>query len=167
MVATEETERRLVCDVAAELELHPFDLVRAATNIGVMGPSFTFGEEELRRLIAELGIEPWWAADEAAAWPTTEPERGVALGRALAWKLVALKPTESQPTRADNLYRGVGSDDRRRLRKLINDLIRHGVLSSMATPRGIEVFLRSEGLDLLEQLADEASPPELFAELGR
>ena len=146
------TELRISLDeVAGALELHPFDVARILGHRGELPPGLRFTRDDVERVRQLAGIELWWTG--TTGLPGADPARTEALLRSLAKMLVERDRVADRTTRADNLLRGLGSDDRRRVRRLVNALITAKVLRTEASWRGLQVAVESGWADGLSRLA--------------
>lgn len=138
-------------EVAGALELHPFDVARILGHRAELPPGLRFTADDIDRVRMLAGIEQWWGGTSGI--PSADPARSEALLRALAKMLVQRDRVGDRTTRADNLLRGLGADDRRRVRRLINALVKGKVLRTEASWRGLQVAVESEWADGLSRLA--------------
>lgn len=141
-------------EVAAALDLHPFDVARILGHRGELPPGLRFTREDVERVRELAGIERWWSG--GSGLPSEERARAAAMVQQLSRLLLRHDLTGARTTRADNLLRGLDPADKKRLRRVINALIRAGVLRTRASWRGLQVGVDRTWVGGLRKLADGA-----------
>lgn len=138
MAGLELFQRMSVEQVAKWLELHPFEIIRVLVADGSLPSDLKLDASNVERIRLAGGLETWW---EGAPEPTPgeAPTRG--LVRGLLRKVLEKGYVEPRAVRADNLFRGLDSENQRALRRAVNALIREGVLSSSMSATGLTVAI--------------------------
>jgi hypothetical protein len=132
-------ERLSLFDVSRAVGLHPFEVARILGHTGELPPSLRFESVEVSHLRQVAGVEVWWG--DAESLPENDPERTDSIAENLATGLVERDLGSQHTVRADNLVRGLGPADAARARRVINGLIRAGVLRTHASWRGLQLGL--------------------------
>lgn len=138
-------------EIARLLDLHPFDVARVLGQQGEMPVGLRFQREDLERISGLAGIETWWP--DSLHLPAEDPARSEALAVGLCRLLFEHDLVGGRWTRADNLLRGLDGDDQRRLRGLINALIRARVLQSSPSWRGLQLSVVAGRVSVIQDLA--------------
>ena len=154
-------EKLTLSQIARWLDLHPFDVARVLGHEGALPARLSFDEGEVDHIRNLSGVETWW---DGGSLPITDNSRGRGLVRSLAHKL--LHRGEERSTRADNLTRGLEGDDQSLVRRVVNQLIRDGVLASLSSARGLEVMVARGQLGLLESIAEGRDIPKSLEALA-
>jgi hypothetical protein len=129
-------QKLTLSDVARELAIHPFDLIRVLVANNALPGTLSFDEGDVGNIRRIGGIETWWTADTERP-PDDIPERG--LLRALCGQLVARGTIGDHATRLDNLLRGLDTHEQLTLRGLVQGLMQAGLLASRNTASGLQV----------------------------
>lgn len=149
-------EQLTLTQAARWLDVHPFELARLLGHDGEQLAELRFAQDDVERLRERAGVLTWWSGD----LPVADAVRGRALVRSLARLVVQHAGDDDWCTRADNLYRGLEPADQWVVRRAINQLIRDGVLVSVARASGLHVRLGADGRQQLSDLADGSHVPE-------
>lgn len=155
MAELELFERLTLSQIARWLDIHPFDIARVLGHEGGLPTRLSFEETEVDRVRALARVETWW---DGGTLPVSDMNRRRALVRALAYKL--LQRAEGNPSRADNLARGLEGDEQTLVRRAVNQFIRDGVLTSASTARGLEVSVSPSHRALLQSIAEGRDIPK-------
>lgn len=153
-------QRSSLSEVAARLEVHPFDIARFYGQKSEGLPKeLSFSTQDIATIATELQIEFWWSKTESKA-KESEPAD---LVRELARKLLSAQLEE--PVRGDNLYRGLRNADFQLIRRVVNLLIKLEVLQSSAGAFGIMVSKGKNFSQILTEIARDAKFPALISEV--
>ncbi len=155
-------ERLSVSDVAGAVGVHPFEVARLLGHAGELPPSLRFEPADVDRVRELSGVESWW--DPSIALPADDPERTLALLTGLARRLVERDLVGDRQTRADNLVRGLAPPDARRLRRVINGLVRARMLLTQASWRGLLVSVEPGWRPILADIARGGQLPRVLKE---
>lgn len=151
-------------EVAARLDIHPFDLSRyLAIQKGGIPNELRFSSTQIDQMALGLGLQSWWSEP----MQLQDDNRNRLLVRELARRLY--NADIEQGTRADNLYRGLEGNDYHFVRRVVNAFIKSKILRSFATLTGVSVTFGSrQDLDtVLQQVQNgEAFPAEITALLS-
>ena len=138
---------------AHALGVHPFEVVRLQVMSGG-GVGSAVARDSLDSLRSFGKIEDWWTG-------LPLPVGGAAVARAVVSALLQRERIGDRTTRLDNLWRGLGADERDLAEQIAHVLQDLGVLSTMATPSGIQVSIHPEALDRARAMASGALPGEI------
>ena len=128
--------RKSLSDIAAQLDVHPFDIARMMGLRETGLPTeLSFEAKDTKDIASELRLEVWWA--EPIQIEDDNHHRR--LIREFARKL--LTADLSQPTRADNMYRGLEGNDFAFIRSVLNTFITLNIVQSVQTLTGIDICL--------------------------
>ena len=144
-------------EVAARLDIHPFDLARyLAIQKGGIPNELRFSSAQIDQMAAGLGLQSWWSEPIVLV----DENHHRLLIRELARRL--LNADIHQGTRADNLYRGLEGADYNFVRKVVNALIKCKLLKPVSTLTGVSVsFVQRDDLDtVLQQIQDGSQFPQ-------
>lgn len=155
---TTPTERLSLFDVARAVGLHPFEVARILGHTGGLPPSLRFESAEVSHLRKVAGVDVWWGDVESL--PENDPERTDSIAENLAMGLVERDLGNQHTVRADNLVRGLGPADAARARRVINALIRAGVLRTHASWRGLQIGIDTSWRGQLVAIAGGQAFPE-------
>ena len=151
-------------EVAARLDIHPFDLARyLALQKGGIPNELRFSATQIEQMALGLGLQSWWSEPIELE----DEDRHRLLVRELARRLFNADLQDG--TRADNLYRGLEGDDFNFVRRAVNAFIKSGILKPVATLTGLSVsFAQRDDLDSLLQdiQAGTTFPAEITALLN-
>ena len=149
--------KQSIAEVSAQLNVHPFDIARYfGQKEGGLPTELLFEGSEIGNIQRGMRIEFWWSRDLVLPDDNREYE----LIRALLAKL--LEADFEQPTRRDNLCRGLTGNDHRFVQRAINALIMMEILQSIATSDGVDVKLADGVAGQLKQMVEGGDlPPEL------
>lgn len=151
-------------EVAARLDIHPFDLSRyLALQKGGIPNELRFSSTQIDQMALGLGLQSWWSE----SFILEDGNRSRLLIRELARRLY--NADIEQGTRADNLYRGLEGNDYNFVRRVVNAFIKCKILRSFATLTGVSVTLGTlDDLDsVLQQIqSGENFPAEIMALLS-
>lgn len=156
-----------LADTARELGCEPFDVIQLAIAArgGALGAQpLLFGRNEVERMRSLGGIEgPWWAEVQLPADPSADRARV----RAALQQLQMRGYLGDKQTRVDNVWRGLGAEQRDLLRRALAALVADGLLLTRGTPTGIQVSIDPKALAAVQDLVGGKSTPDtLKAELG-
>ena len=155
-------DRLSVSDLARELAIHPFDLIRVLVAADALPASLSFDPKQVDGIRRAGGIETWWTT-ETRRPPDDIPERS--LLRALCGQLVARGVIGDNATRLDNLLRGVTTQEQLTLRSLVQGLMQAGLLASRNTPSGLKVSVVEGREYALTDIAEGGDVPGEVAAL--
>ena len=149
--------KQSIAEVSARLNVHPFDVARYfGQKEGGLPSELLFEESEVVEIQRGMRIEFWWSRDLVLPDGNREYE----LIRALLAKI--LETQLEEPTRRDNLCRGLVGNDHRFVQRVVNALIMMEVLQSIATSDGVDVQLTDGVVGQLQQIVEGGElPPEL------
>lgn len=154
--------RKSLSDIAAQLDVHPFDIARMmGLRESGLPAELHFDTKDTKEIASELRLEIWWA--EPIQIEDGHHQRR--LVREFARKLVTADL--SQPTRADNMYRGLEGSDFALIRSVLNTFITLNVVQSVQTLTGIDISL-VEGpatQKVLEDIVNASKFPKQLEEL--
>ena len=158
-MSIESIERLGVGDMATELGIHPFDLIRILVAEDRLPPELRFDPSEAGSLSRAGGIEAWWDR------PRRDDEIGArALLRDLAAQLVQRGVVGENATRLDNLLRGLDAEDQLLVRAFLQELLSMGLLASRNSPTGLRVSIVEGQEYVVADLAEGGTvPPQLAA----
>lgn len=147
-------QRASVGQLARDLEMHPFELVRLLVAENMLSADLRYSTADAARIGQIAGLEMWW----------TEPPRrrpgetqGQALMQAVLLALFQRRAVDPHLVRADNLFRGLDPETRTAMRRVVNALIREGVLVSRMTPHGLSVTMPPGMMDAVRSFLEEGS----------
>jgi hypothetical protein len=151
--------KKTITEVGAQLNVHPFDISRHFGQKENGLPSdMSFDDDQIATIAEGMRIEVWWKGEIE----TTDSNPARRLIRELARKVIALKVGE--PTRSDNLCRGLDGEDYRLILKTVNTFIMMGILQSVATSDGVDVELSDGSKDVLIGIVDGSKIPDELQE---
>ena len=127
-------EKLSLVEVAQVLEVHPFELARLLGAKGELPRDLRFDESEIGRLRSLAGVETWWTG---GALPVEGKDRSRSLVRSLAHLILERGLPGAAPTRADNLFRGLATEEAAFMRRVVNQLIREELAVSSSSARGL------------------------------
>ncbi len=156
MASIKSFQKLSLSQVAAQLSIHPFDLIRVLVAKQALPPDFRFSPHDIVTLRSLTGIEIWWTPDTQRPQDDI-PERS--LLRCLCSQLVARGVIGSNTTRLDNLLRGLDIGEQATLRALIRALMATGLLTSKNTPSGLRVSVVEGREYALTHIAEGGSVP--------
>lgn len=121
-------------EAAVQLDIHPFDIARyLSIQKGGMPVELRLNQQQIAQIARGMGLQNWWA--EPMTIEDEQPNRLFA--RELARRI--LEADWSEPTRADNLNRGLAGQEYTHVRRLINAFIKCHILRSKATLTGLMI----------------------------
>lgn len=155
-------ERLTLADVASELAIHPFDLIRILVAERCVTDNLRFDRPQVDVIRRAGGIETWWTADS-----TRSDDSILARGllRDVCEQLVARGVVGDNATRLDNVLRGLETSEQHIVRALVQGLIQLGVLGSRSSARGLYVSIVEGREYAVADLAEGGDVPEELAEL--
>lgn len=144
---------------ARRLGIDPFEVVRLLVVADAVpkGP-FALPPELVQRL-AELGrIEPpWW---EGVALPNGEGPPGLKRIRAALGLLLSRGHTTGQPTRLDNVWRGLAPGEQQQISRALHALVDEGLLAIEAAPIGQLVWILDGATERVQAIAEGSDIPD-------
>lgn len=145
-----------------QLGIEPFELTRLVVAAGEPVGRMEFTAAQIEAIRKFAGIEWWWG--DGSTTPTDEiPLRGVLRG--ILQRMLEGKRIGDQRTRQDNLWRGLGSRQRRFVEDSIDVLVEHGLISVRAEVAGVMVSIRPEAIERVQALAEGRDVPDDLARL--
>lgn len=121
-------------EAAVQMDIHPFDVARyLSIQKGGMPVELRLTQPQIAQIAHGMGLQNWWA--EPMTIEDEQPNRLFA--RELARRI--LEADWSEPTRADNLNRGLAGQEYTYVRRLINAFIKCSILGSKATLTGLVI----------------------------
>ena len=127
-------QRQNLTEVAAILDVHPFDIARMlGQEENGLPKELLFTPTEIKEIHDKLGLETWWKHGVKEDTPNRRIELILELARKC--QRHGLK----EPVRGDNLYRGLQGDDFQFVRAVVNVLIKSKILRSTTSPAGIQI----------------------------
>lgn len=146
-------QKKNLTEVAASLDVHPFDIARMyGQEAQGLPKELCFSAEERMDIAQKLGLEFWWTEQKSF---TKKEAVTVLMTKLWERKLV-------EPTRGDNLYRGLEGEVFQLLRSVVNTMIRIEILKSAPGPFGIVVSKGKNFDTMLGKIVTEGEyPPEL------
>jgi len=157
MASIKSFQKLSLSKVAAELCIHPFDLIRVLVANDSLPADFRFRSNDIATIRSRTGIETWWTPGMER--PADDiPERS--LLRSLCSQLVARGVIGPHTTRLDNLLRGLDTAEQVTLRGLIRGLMEAGLLSSCNTPAGLQVSVVEGREYALTHIAEGGAVPK-------
>jgi hypothetical protein len=138
MASIEQFRKLQVADIARQLAIHPFDVVRILAFSNVAHSSMQFDPADVEKVRTLGGIETWWSADCALA---TDGLRPRSIVRSILRELLGRGFVGNRTTRVDNVVRGMSTDDEVVARKALNLLIQERFLRSVPTAIGTFVSI--------------------------
>ncbi len=147
-------QRSSIGKLAQELEMHPFDLLRVVVGENLLSADLRYGPTEASRVVHAAGLEAWWDVP-----PRRRPgeTQGQALMQAVLGAMFSRGVIEPHSARADNLFRGLDPETRAAMRRVVNALIRAGVLTSSMTAKGLSVTIPAGTLESVRSFVEEGS----------
>lgn len=142
----EELERMSLEQAARRLEIHPVEVIRILVRLDAFPANLRLDERDLERIRRAGGLRAFWE-------PGTTGE-AMSLLQALLAKLLAEDLVDPAGTRADNLFRGLAAAVQPPLRRLVNHLIREGLLITRMGEQGLSVGLSKERLSELREFVE-------------
>ena len=153
-------QRSSLSEVAARLEVHPFDIARFyGQKPEGLPKELSFSAQDITTIASELKIEFWWSEKERKGKEASSAE----LVQMLADKLVSAKLEES--VRGDNLYRGLRGTEFQLIRRIVNILIKLEVLQSSSGAFGIMVCKGKNFSTVLREISREGKFPDAITEV--
>ena len=144
-------EKIRISQMAASLDLHPFEVARLMGQVGGLPRTLAFDENDIDRVRELAGVETWWGS---SAPKVDDDIPGRALVRTAAQMLIDRNVVGDRTTRADNLFRGLEPADQFVVRRAVNHLIREEVLRSIPTSQGLHLQVDESSVDTLKGIAD-------------
>lgn len=145
-------------DVAKELGVDPFEVVRLLVASGSVPESLTFTDDQVAAVRAYGGIQHWWADTSPPA--DANPKRGRVRGAIKA--LLDSGAIGDTTTRLDNMWRGLGPEDQLLLEQAVSLLMQDGHVRTFAAVQGAQIAVAPGAVDTLRAFADGgAEPPSL------
>lgn len=152
----EAFRRRSVAQVATELEVHPFDVIRLlVADGGELPEGLRLDASDIERVRRRGGMEVWWE-EPPLTFPQEPPVR--AYIRGIIRRMMERELVDPHATRADNLFRGLDPVTQVQLRKAVNLLIRDQHFTSRMAPEGLMVALHPGAITSLAAAAAGRSP---------
>ena len=163
-MALEALTKLDLTDVARELAIHPFDLIRILVSEKRLPETLRFETSDVEEIRKLGGIETWWDEDVGRS-DDEVPERG--LLRDLCAQLVERGTVGHNSTRLDNVLRGLETEEQILVRVLIQGMVTMGILESRNTPRGLHVSVVEGREYAVADIAEGGDvPSELAATWG-
>lgn len=134
-------------DAAKSLGVDPFELVRLAVASGSPPERLVFSADTIAALRAFGGLEDWWKDAGLPKDPSVRRARMRFLGR----KLLEGGFVGDKATRLDNLWRGLGADDRAAIEQAVSGMLQEGVVRTVATVKGPMISVTPQGVAALQQ----------------
>jgi hypothetical protein len=147
-------EKIRISQMAANLDLHPFEVARLMGQVGGLPRTLAFDQSDIDRVCELAGVETWWGS---SAPKIDDDIPGRALVRTAAQMLIDRNVVGDKTTRADNLFRGLEPADQFVVRRAVNHLIREEVLRSIPTSQGLHLQVDEESVVKLQGIADGSS----------
>jgi len=147
-------EKIRISQMAANLDLHPFEVARLMGQVGGLPRTLAFEQSDIDRVCELAGVETWWGS---SAPKIDDDIPGRALVRTAAQMLIDRDIVGDKTTRADNLFRGLEPADQFVVRRAVNHLIREEVLRSIPTSQGLHLQVDEAGVGKLQGIADGSS----------
>lgn len=147
---------------ASALVVHPFEVVRLLVISGADTTSLSTTDADLDKLRTFGQLETWWTG------PGDLPEDDNARRRVVRGMLDAMVQRElvgQSTTRLDNLWRGLGDEDREVAQQAVMVLHELGFLASLATAAGPKVSIHPDALDAVKDLVARGNAPDELAAL--
>ena len=149
-------QKENLTEVAASLDVHPFDIARMyGQEAQGLPKELSFSDEERMDIAQKLGLEFWWT--EQNSFKKNEAVT-VLMNKLWERKLI-------EPTRGDNLYRGLEGESFQLLRSVVNTMIRIEILKSAPGPFGIVVSKGKNFDTMLGKIVMEGEYPSELQEL--
>lgn len=149
-----------LAEVARDLAIHPFDLIRILVAENCLPESLRFEADQLDTIAKIGGIETWWT-DDVKRSEDEVSER--ALLRDVCDQFVNRSVVGANSTRLDNVLRGLDTEDQITVRVLVQQLVSMGHFRSTNTAKGLFVAV-VEGREYA--IADLAEGGDVPAELA-
>ena len=144
-------EKIRISQMAASLDLHPFEVARLMGQVGGLPRTLAFEASDVDRVRELAGVETWWGSN---APKIDDDIPGRALVRTAAQMLIDRDVVGEKTTRADNLFRGLEPADQFVVRRAVNHLIREEVLRSIPTSQGLHLQVDESSVSKLQGIAD-------------
>ncbi len=155
-------EKVRVSQIAASLDLHPFEVARLLGQAGGLPYTLAFDQADIDRVCELAGVETWWGSNA----PSIDDDvPGRCLVRTAAQMLLDREVVGGNTTRADNLFRGLEPADQFVVRRAVNHLIREEVLKSIPTSQGLHLQVDADQVKVLQGIADGSKIPSSLEEL--
>lgn len=155
-------ERLTLADVASELAIHPFDLIRILVAERCLTDNLRLERSQVDVIRRAGGIETWWTADSSRSDDAVQA-RG--LLRDVCSQLVGRGVVGDNATRLDNVMRGLETDEQHIVRALVQGLVQLGLVGSRTSSRGLYVSIVEGKEYAVADLAEGGDVPEELAEL--
>lgn len=155
-------ERLSLADVAHELAIHPFDLIRILVAERCMTDTLRFDRSQVDVIRRAGGIETWW---NETSKRTDDEVMARGLLRDVCSQLVERGVVGDNATRLDNVLRGLETPEQHIVRTLIQVLVQMGMLGSRSSARGLYVSIVEGREYAIADLAEGGDVPEEIAEL--
>jgi len=151
-------------EAAVQLDIHPFDIARyLSIQKGGMPSELRLTQQQITQVAQGMGLQNWWA--EPMKLVDENPKK--LLCRELARRILEADWTD--PTRADNLNRGLSGEQYSFVRRLINAFIKCELLLPKSTLTGL-VIQKGRHPEweavLSAMIADSEYPVEITSLLG-
>jgi hypothetical protein len=140
---------------AQVLGVHPFEVVRLQVMSG-SGVGSTVARDTLDTLRTFGKIEDWWSGRSLPAGET-----GPAVARSVVGLLLERDRIGDRTTRLDNLWRGLGAEERDLAEQVVHVLQDLGVLTTIFTPAGVQASVHPEQLEVARGIAAGNLPREI------
>ena len=160
MNSLELFRKMTLSDMSKTLDVLPFDVARHFGQGEGLPVEMLFDSEDLKRVRQEMGLEMFW---DGSPFQIEDDEPARRLVREFARRLLALDT--GQPSRVDDLARGLVGSDKQLINGAVNAMIKLGVLQSIPLSTGLGVGKLSSGLPVLEKLASGGAVPEMLEQL--
>ena len=147
-------------EAAVQLDIHPFDIARyLSIQKGGLPVELRLSQQQIAHIAEGMGLQNWWS--EPMVLEDDDPKK--LLVRELARRI--LEADWSQPTRADNLNRGLSGEEYTFVRRLINGFIKCDLLLPKSTLTGlvIQKGTHSEWVNVLEEIVSGTEFPTEIA----
>ena len=162
MASFDPFQKMRVVDIARNLGIHPFDVVRILTVKDAFHPTLRFDQADLEKVRSYGGVETWWTGDHKVE---DDPIRARGILRSIVREMVRRRLVGDRTTRADNISRGLEPEDEVIARRALNHLIQEHLLRTHSTPMGNHISIVPEQLPVMESLADGRAMPAGLAAL--
>ncbi len=155
-----ELQPKGLSDVAKELGVDPFEVVRLLVAADAVPESLNFNAEIIAQLKEYSGIAHWWTDNAPPA--DANPKRGRVRGAVKL--LIDNGAVGDSTTRLDNLWRGLGAEDQLLLEQAVGLLMQDGHVQTFAAVQGAQISINAASSDTLGQfVSGGAEPPSLAA----
>ena len=152
-------QRMGVAQAAANLQIHPFELVRALVNLERLPADLRFTDGDIGTLREAIGLQTWFPEGRISE-PTP-----AGLLKDIAHQLVTRGVVGESGTRLDNCTRGLEEDEEQLALQLLRGLVAEGVLQSWTSELGVQIAIEEGKEYLVADLAEGGEPPDAVSAL--